>query len=165
MTVEISETRDLAAVRELLTDPLCYSRMGDDTAPLLAQFAVTGGPYRFIQAVEGERMAAVFMLVPKDFYMASVHTLKSGSVAEVHFCFCPFAWGRSIAIAKRFTEWVWANTLYIALDGMVPSYNRLALKLARDAGFTPMLCLRGGMRRGEPYSRILCRAWRNDAAA
>lgn len=55
---------------------------------------------------------------------------------EIHFCFAPRAWGLSQAIAESFMSWLWENTTQDRFTGPVPSYNRLALRLAKVVGFS-----------------------------
>ncbi len=116
----IERSTDYAAVRKLLTEPRTWRRiMGGGTVD--PHFAVEPREgLEFITARETGSLLAVFLI-------------ERGR--EVHFAFAPSAWGRTLPIARAFLEWVWANTEYTRLVGPVPRYNRLALRLARAAGF------------------------------
>ena len=118
-----SRTTDYPLIRHILTQPQCWRRMVNDAAPEPASLPIEARPdLQYILAEEWQYPAALFLL--RD----------CGTFGEVHFCFLPHAWGRSEAIAREFLAWVWANTDFKRLVGPVPSYNRLALKLAKQAG-------------------------------
>lgn len=124
MTFEL--TTDYELVRSLLTEPRCYARMRNDEAPNPEELQVGGfAGVRYVIGLDGKVPVAVFMLI------------GSKSKAVVHFCMSPHKWGDTEPIAIEFLEWAWKNTRLIWLKGPVPSYNRMALRLALAAGFKP----------------------------
>lgn len=132
---------DYALIRSILTEPRCFRRM---TARLaLEADALEIGP------LEGIEYIVVFEEIPK--LNAEGNRLVSQPVAvflivqgcEIHFCFVPAAWGRTVPIARAFLVWVWENTNAKKLLGPVPIHNRLALRLACAVGFTEY-ATRGG---------------------
>lgn len=128
MTFE--RTTDTRLIRSFLTEPRCYRRMANDSAPPIAEFRV-GYPLpigiTYVVGVEyGAEAEALFLLCD---------TQEGPSVAEVHFCIIPEAWGRTVEIARAFLEWVWRETRLKRLIGKVPGYNRLAKRLAERVGF------------------------------
>jgi RimJ/RimL family protein N-acetyltransferase len=141
MTFE--RTTDLGLVRRILTLPSCYRRMANDTAPSPEVFRIwLSDQVEYILAREGGRPAALFLLVQP--------------APEVHFCFLPWKWGHALPVARAFLKWTWVNTSYRRLVGPVPAYNRLALKLAKDAGFTRFGAEPLAVRKhGKSYDRIL----------
>jgi hypothetical protein len=123
---------DYAAIRELLIEPRCFRRMTGGQGPARASLDV--GPregFEFFTAMEHDQLAAVFLLA------------TSGEETEIHLCFAPHTWGRSAPIFVEFVRWVWRNTDHARLIGPVPNHNRLAVRLALAAGFTPFASARG----------------------
>jgi RimJ/RimL family protein N-acetyltransferase len=143
--VTFERTNDLDLVREILTDPQCWRRMTDDQAPAPEDFQPLARPgLEYVIAVDSGRAVALFVLIER------------GSAAEVHFCFRPEAWGAAAAIARAFVEWIWRETQLQWLLGPVPAHNRLALQLAKKAGFTVFAVEKSTVRkRGKTYDRIL----------
>lgn len=143
MTFE--RTEDLALVRAILTEPRCWRRMANDQAPAVEAFQPKLRPgLEYIVARDVGELVALFLLV----------AVEGGT--ECHFCFVPRVWGKTAAIARAFVAWVWEETACTRLIGPVPSYNRLALKLAMEVGFTeygrqPEAVQKGG----KSYDRIL----------
>ncbi|MCC6475281.1 MAG: GNAT family N-acetyltransferase, partial [Burkholderiales bacterium] len=82
--------------------------------------------------------------------------VEHGDGAEVHFCFRPEVWGRTVAAGKAFVEWVWRETEIERLIGPVPTHNRMALALARAVGFQDwMRQIRCVTKNGKTYDRLL----------
>lgn len=80
---------------------------------------------------------------------------------QLDYCFMPWAWGSSIKVGIRFIEWAWSNLGIKQITGETPTYNRLALKLAKAVGFqvygrTP----NAGTKNGKLYDLILLRMQR-----
>lgn len=55
--------------------------------------------------------------------------------AEIHFCFLPGSVWQMGEAGREFVEWVWRETVLDTLIGQCPSYNPLALRTAKAAGF------------------------------
>ena len=121
-------THDLGLVRSVVTEPHRYHYMANDAAPRLSAFQVTDGEY--VLATDDEKPVAVFVL--------------RGN--EVHFCFNECRWRRMVEIGKAFVEWIGRP-----LVGPVPSYNRIAFRLAKAVGFTHTRTIPGGTKSGEPF--------------
>jgi len=58
----------------------------------------------------------------------------NGIMAQVHIAALPEVWGRGIEIALAAKEWLFKNTGLEKLVAFIPDNNKLAIKLARDAG-------------------------------
>lgn len=142
-----SITTDLALVRSILTNDKCYRRMANDAAPDIDEFRIgQRQDIRYVLAKQG-KPEALFLLCD---WQADPET------AEVHFCFLPCAWGHAWAIADAFLQWVWRATPLNRLIGFVPSYNRLALRLARSVGFTGNgKIYNAGSKHGKPYDLLM----------
>jgi RimJ/RimL family protein N-acetyltransferase len=123
LVTTFSRSEDYALIRDILTDARCWRRMTKEEPGSLSGFmpGPTHGRIAYIVAREGAAAAAVFLIVDG---------------LEIHFCFRPRTWGRTEPIARAFLEWVWRETDATRLVGPVPKHNRLALRLARAAGFT-----------------------------
>ena len=147
-----ARSTDYAAITELLTELRSWRRMVNDSAPEVSAFRAKPreGLEYIVASDAGGRMAAVFLL-DRDGGSAS---------AEVHYCFAPGQWGNTVRIAQAFVAWVWANTGIKRLTGRTPDYNRLALRLARAAGFREVGRQQGAyLRRGRPYDLVLTEIW------
>lgn len=144
--LRFEQTQDLATVQALLTDPKCYARMADDASPAIEEFRVwPSSKYTAYLAFNDDTPIGVLLLFPTH-----------PGEAEAHFCFAPPAWGCSRETARLWLEWVWKNTAFERLTGTTPSFNRLALRLARSVGFEPYdIQVGAGTRRGEEYDNIL----------
>ena len=123
--VTIGRSTDHAAIRALLTDPRVYRKMANDSAPGPCDFPhELPGQFEYVTVNDRRGILAVFLLIPA----------KDNRV-EVHFCFDPRAWGRTVEISKDFLSWLWRETNYSAAIGPIPSYNQLGRKLAENVGF------------------------------
>lgn len=110
---------DYATIRAIFERPECWRRMTGSEA--LQQFTV--GPragYEYILVKEEGNPVAVFLVLENT---------------EVHFVFIPEVWGRTLEIAKGFLDWAWIHIDTPVLIGPIRKGNRLALKLAKRAGF------------------------------
>jgi len=117
-------TFDREAVRGILTHPNVYRHLGDDGAPPVETFEPQMHPaIWYILPIYGGQPAGCFVLHP-----------KSVACWEIHAALLPPAWGWSAFILARAIQWIWEKTGCRRLVAEVPSYNRLALKLARGAG-------------------------------
>jgi len=146
MTFEVST--DFALIRSILANNRCYRRMVNDTAP--AKFdAVDIGPREgvdFVIASEQGSPMALFLVVA-----------SGKDEAEVHFCFVPEAWGATRQVAEAFVDWVWKHYPKLArLIGPAPSYNRLAIRLAKLVGFRQYSIKHdAGTKGGKPFHLLM----------
>jgi RimJ/RimL family protein N-acetyltransferase len=146
MTFE--HTADYGMVEMILTNPRCYRMMVSDLAPPRAEFRMSGGNYTPIlcRADDG-LILGMFLLVP-----------LTGQSAEVHLCFVPSAWGQVEEAGKQFLAWIWRETHLQTLLGPVPSYNRLALRVAKACGFREAYTEKvNATRDNAPFERIVTR--------
>lgn len=89
---------------------------------------------RSLQSLDvGAREGCEYVLGKQNGEPVAVFVILEG--IEVHFCFAPEVWGRTLELAKEFLQWAWANLDTPVLIGPVPARNRLALRLAKQAGF------------------------------
>ncbi len=147
--MEFSRTTNARLIRSFLTDPRCYRRMRNDEAPPVDQFTheLPAG-ITYVVGVEAGAIAEVLFLM--------CDSKQGPTVAEVHFCFAPEAWGRTVEIAQGFLAWVWRETSLTRLVGKVPSYNRLARKVAKSCGFSQYgISLNAGTKDGNLFQLYL----------
>lgn len=71
-----------------------------------------------------------------DDFGAFLMVRQNFATFEVHTCLLPHAKGKAVDIAKEAIAWAWDNTLAQRIITSVPSYNPLALRLAKKAGMT-----------------------------
>ena len=113
-----ARSTDYDAIRALLCEPACWRRMHGGEV-----HAINVGPHKGLEYV-----LATIMGKP-----VAVFLILSG--VEVHFCFTPSVWGSTLEISKAFLDWAWSNLDTPLLVGPIPARNRLALNLAKRAGF------------------------------
>jgi RimJ/RimL family protein N-acetyltransferase len=118
VTFKLSD--DYALIRSILCEPRAWRRMVDDDAPPAFGAIHRCARVEYVIARDGGAAVAVFLIVDGN---------------EIHFCFTPASWGKTEAIACGFLAWVWTHLPATCLYGPVPSYNRLALRLAKKVGF------------------------------
>lgn len=122
-----ARTHDLELVRQVITHPSLWPFVSDDFSGTAEAFR----PFEhasiwFIAVHAEETLLGVFML-----------TLQSGCCFEIHTCLLPCSWGpQAKAASLGIVEWIWANSRCQRLITNVPSYNRLALRFAKQAGMT-----------------------------
>lgn len=125
--IRFERSTNYELIASILTNSASYRRMTDDTAPCVEDF--------FVGPVEGFFMAVAFDEVsPVGMFMVGGNKYAPG-IAECHFCFIPQAWGRTGKIAEAFLSWIWQETSIYKLIGLVPTHNRLALRLVKAVGF------------------------------
>lgn len=124
--MELQTTRDTELIKAMLVEPHCWRRMVNDSAPMREAFDIPERPdIRYVTANEAGNPVALFLLCSRPCPVT----------AEVHLCMHPAVWGRSRTIFREFLAWTWGHTGLMRLIGPVPSYNRLARKLAESVGF------------------------------
>lgn len=117
---------DYELIRIVLTHPRTYSFMANDSAPPLSKFQVQEGNYSAILCRQDDGMlAGLFLIVPTE----------NPASAEIHFCFLPGSVWQMGEAGREFVQWVWSETALNTLIGKCPSYNPLALRTAKAAGF------------------------------
>lgn len=115
-----TRSTDYEAIKALLTEPRAWRRMcGAMGTPETFEVGPKDG-LEYILATEHGKPVAVFVVLQG---------------VEVHFCFAPGVWGRTLEIAQAFLEWLWSHAETAMLIGPIPKRNRLALSLALRAGF------------------------------
>lgn len=117
-------TRDLELVRRVMTHPKIYRHLADDGCPPPDEFRPADHPaILYLTVWQGDELLGLWMLVPHN-----------AVCWEAHTALLPSAWGRAREAARAMLAWLWAHTGCRRLIGAVPRSNRLAAKLARDAG-------------------------------
>ncbi len=67
---------------------------------------------------------------------------------NVHTCLLPCAWGRTVEATKAMLAYVWENFPVERIVTEVPTYNRLALRLAKAVGMEYIGTDRQAIRKG-----------------
>lgn len=143
-------TTDIALIRSLLCEPRSFRRMVNDAAPSPERFAEIVQAHESQRYVVGEVEGAAACLFVIQAYR------EDHQGVDVHFSFVPEAWGRTADIAADFVAWMWRETDAAFLVGNIPSYNRLALRLALSLGFVPYEQLENiGFKHGKPFA-VIC---------
>lgn len=121
-----ARTRDFALVREVLTHE-SQARMSSDDATDLAAFRPNEDDRIIYLAIfdAGEALG-IFTLIPQN-----------AVCYEIHCALLPPCWGPRTRLALRGAlAWAFRETPARRIVASIPAYNRLAIRLARDAGMT-----------------------------
>lgn len=115
---------DAAIIKEVITHPKLYRMLGDDFSPAPEAFQpVVNEHVWYVLAKSGLKVDGLFIFHP--------HTAVCW---EVHTCLLPHVWGKSGETARALIQWTWENTPCLRIVTSVPEYNRLAWRLAKQAG-------------------------------
>lgn len=110
-------------IREIVTTPAIFRSSSDDGSGPADAFHL---PSKFAYAIARDQDGALlgcYGLEPRNLISLEIHT-----------CLLPIAWGRGQEITSAFRDWLWQNTSAKRITTRVPSFNRLALKLALSCG-------------------------------
>lgn len=124
MQFELS--RDFALVREIVTHPAIYEHSGDDFAPPRESWQPSrSAAIWYVLVRDGDDLLGLFAFNPLN-----------AVCFNTHICLLPNAWGeRAREAGREVVRWMWEHSPAVRLIGIVPEYNRLALRLARACGF------------------------------
>lgn len=120
---QFEQAKDLEMVREIVTTPAIFRSSSDDGSGPADAFQL---PSKFAYAIVRDHegmLLGCYGLEPRNFISLEIHT-----------CLLPIARGRAEQITCAFRDWLWQNTSARRITTRVPSFNRLALKLALACG-------------------------------
>lgn len=140
-------SEDAGLIRSIITNPRVYPWLTDDSSPSREDFQPTIHPLVWYVLVWDEKeLLGLFML-----------TGQGAACVEVHTCLLPNAWGeRTVAAARGMSRWVWENTRSNRIITHVPIFNRLARRLAIQAGMRQFgLNEKSFLKRGQLYDQML----------
>lgn len=149
MSVSIHPILDIDIVKSTITAPSVWNFASDD---------LSGSPEAFFPKRESfylgawetddncTRFLGMFMCSP-----------VTGIVVDLHTCLLPVAWGsKAKECANATREWIWANTEYRKITGIIPANNRLLLKFTQDVGMTQYgVCKDAWLKGGKTWDLIL----------
>ncbi len=117
----------MALVRCIITHPRIWPSASDDFCGEPDNFTPVDNPsIMYMLVYDDETLMGMWMFVPQN-----------GICFEAHTCLLPQAYGEfAVSAAIRMTAWIWENTPAKRIVTTVPSFNRLALRLAQKAGMT-----------------------------
>lgn len=148
-TFSFSRTTDYELVRCILTHPKLWNRITDDGAPSREDFRPVESPaVWYVLVRDAGELLGVWAFVQQNAVTWEIH------VALLPNALAPK--GRSREAFRHLLDWFWAQSGAQRIIAAVPEYNRLAVKFARDVGFTyfglnPGSWLKGG----HLYAQIL----------
>jgi RimJ/RimL family protein N-acetyltransferase len=124
--VKIENTNDWDLVRKIVTHEKVYDHISDDFSPAAHDW----------QPFKSEGI--YYLLVTEDHPLGLFALFQHNGICwTVHTCLLPEAYGEKAKEAgKEGQRWMWENTPCQRIITEVPSYNRLALKFAKDCGMT-----------------------------
>jgi RimJ/RimL family protein N-acetyltransferase len=120
---QFEQARDMEIVRQIVTTPAIFSAASDDGCAPREEFRPPSHcAYAIARAKDG-LLLGCYGLEPRNSVLIEIHT-----------CLLPAAWGRSVEISTAFLDWLWANSNCMRITTRVPTFNRLALRLAKSCG-------------------------------
>lgn len=145
--LSVGPTRDLALVKQIMTDPSIWPGITDDGCPKPEDFVPLGDEHViYLLAYKDSQVCGLFMLHPHNEICWEVHT-----------CLLPEGrgWKARELVAQGF-KWVWANTKCLRIITNVPAFNFPALGLAHDVGFEVIGVNKGSfMKQGVVYDQTI----------
>jgi RimJ/RimL family protein N-acetyltransferase len=121
--VDFEYTTDSKLVKSIVTHPRIWPHVTDDFSPNVEAYVPPqAGIYLLVK--DGDETLGLFFLHPHN-----------AICWEIHTCLLPNAWGqRAKQVVKEAAPWIFAHTGCKRIITNVPDYNRLALRLAKEAG-------------------------------
>ena len=138
--ITVERVYDMDAIRKIVTAPEVYSHISDDGSAKAEDFTPADSEQVIYLGVKKDGdLRGVFAYIPQN-----------AACIEVHTCLTRSLWGHSCEAAKESVKWIWENTRFVRIMTNVPTYNRLAMKLAVKAGMkkfgqNPRSFLKGGV--------------------
>jgi len=129
---------DYATILTTLRDERIYPAMCDDFAPPREAFMPRmDDAIVYVACYQGEEYLGLWCFMPTSAIRWNVHT-----------CLLPCAWGRTVQATKAMLRWVWETQPVERIVTEVPTYNRLALRLAKAVGMEYIGIDRQSIRKG-----------------
>lgn len=125
--MRIERTTDSQLIRSVITHQAIYPYISDDgsTSPEDYEPVIDDSLY-WLAVLDGQQTAGLFL----------VHPWNCATV-EIHTCVLPAWRGAKARVAAALVlTWIFTNTAFQKVVTHVPEPNRLAKKLAIDAGFS-----------------------------
>jgi len=72
----------------------------------------------------------------------------NGITGQVHTTALPELWGKAVGFVKESTIWLFDNTRYMKVITFIPTYNKLAIKLAIKSGMEQEGCIKKSFLKG-----------------
>jgi len=117
----INQTHDMDAVAKILNHPRVYRMISDDMSP---------SPF-----IPMDYVGAIYLMDESRVGVVRIDPMN-GICCICHIATLPELWGGAKGFGMEFIEWLFNNTVYIKVVGIIPAYNRLVIKLCRDCGFS-----------------------------
>ena len=123
MNILIEQTHDMVLVEAILRHPKCWPNVSDDRTPEDWHPQDLPGLY-WALAIQGEQPIGVFGL-----------NSENGVMAQAHIAMLPEGRGKvAKAATEAFFRWVWAETPFQKVMGMIARRNSPARSLVCQAG-------------------------------
>lgn len=121
--MNLDRTHDMGLVRAVLAHPAIWPHIHDDG---VKEPAPVDHASLYWMLVTNPDVAGVFLLHPHN-----------TATYEVHTCLLPVIWGAQAKEAAQLCRaWMFTHTPCQKLITHVPAYNAVALRFARQCGFT-----------------------------
>ena len=114
-------TTDKELISKILNHPKVYKWITDDCSPKVYEPII----HPSIIYLTDETKKWVIRIDPIN-----------GICCQVHTTLLPEVWGLGVEIVREAIRWGFANTRYMKITTTIPVFNRLAIKLTKDSGFT-----------------------------
>jgi|SRR5579859_1703148 len=142
-------SHDWEEIRKVLTHPLVWRGISDDTAPPRSEFDpakhLKAGTIEFFRVTRAGELMGYWTLLPTE------------RGHEVHTCLLPISHGRAQEAGREFVSWVWANIPECSrLITGVPVKNRLAMALSKAVGMQEFQRLPGAFVKHHEAQDVVC---------
>lgn len=120
-------TRNFVLIRDTLTHASQYRMASEDATPHPFAFRPNEDDrIIYLATFDAGELLGIFTLIPQN-----------AVCYEIHCALLPPCWGpRTREALRGAIAWAFANTPARRIVASIPAYNRLAIRLARDAGMT-----------------------------
>lgn len=117
-------TEDVEVIRQVITTPEIYRVSADDHSPPAAEWRPNLAAMFYVLVKDGEELLGLFAF-----------GVENGITVKVHTCLLPNSYGKRAAeAAKGIIQLIFSRTRFQRIVTDVPTYNRLALRFAKQAG-------------------------------
>jgi len=138
MSLRFGRTIDRDLIRSIVTHPSVFKWQAEDGVLVEDYQPATDNPLVwYVLAIDGRTLIGLFVFEP-----------RTSVKYAVHLAIAPSQWPRGVEAFKGVIEWAWATIGMERICGEIPSDNKHALRLAKNAGFEKVGTEHGAFRRG-----------------
>lgn len=111
----IQQTQNKKDIEKIINHPKIYKWLVDDLSPKEFKISLKDD---ILYLINGEKTGLIIV------------EHLNGITCQIHTVALPSLWGRVDEFAKEVCQWIFTNTRYLKIITFIPTYNRLAKRLA-----------------------------------